>query len=195
MSVRVSINGFGRIGRNILRAIIESGRDDIVVVGIADGASNIITDYDTDYKLIPTASTAISPISLTMVLPLLIQAMSPTECPIASSTLRQMSLPKSSSAASPTVYPGMSKMVCPATLSLLSPTVSFDCMSPVVFASALPTGRLMSLLTVLPTLIPTMISTVFPIDNAQDSSDIIASGVSNGVSTLSPMQHKWRHRL
>ena len=36
MSVRVSINGFGRIGRNILRAIIESGRNDIVVVGIND---------------------------------------------------------------------------------------------------------------------------------------------------------------
>ena len=32
MTVRVSINGFGRIGRNILRAIIESGRDDIIVV-------------------------------------------------------------------------------------------------------------------------------------------------------------------
>ncbi|MDC0094109.1 type I glyceraldehyde-3-phosphate dehydrogenase [Alphaproteobacteria bacterium] len=36
MSVRVSINGFGRIGRNILRSIIESGRDDIKVVGIND---------------------------------------------------------------------------------------------------------------------------------------------------------------
>ena len=36
MSVRVSINGFGRIGRNILRAIIESDRDDIKVVGIND---------------------------------------------------------------------------------------------------------------------------------------------------------------
>ena len=36
MSVRISINGFGRIGRNILRAIIESGRDDIKVVGIND---------------------------------------------------------------------------------------------------------------------------------------------------------------
>ena len=36
MSVRVSINGFGRIGRIILRAIIESGRDDIKVVGIND---------------------------------------------------------------------------------------------------------------------------------------------------------------
>ena len=36
MSVRVAINGFGRIGRNILRAIIESGREDIKVVGIND---------------------------------------------------------------------------------------------------------------------------------------------------------------
>ena len=36
MSVRVSINGFGRIGRNILRAIIESGREDIKVAGIND---------------------------------------------------------------------------------------------------------------------------------------------------------------
>ncbi len=36
MSVRVAINGFGRIGRNILRAIVESARDDIMVVGIND---------------------------------------------------------------------------------------------------------------------------------------------------------------
>ncbi len=36
MTVRVAINGFGRIGRNILRAIIESGRDDIEVVAIND---------------------------------------------------------------------------------------------------------------------------------------------------------------
>jgi len=36
MSVRVAINGFGRIGRNILRAIIETARDDIIVVGIND---------------------------------------------------------------------------------------------------------------------------------------------------------------
>src|SRR3954470_18270615 len=36
MSIRVGINGFGRIGRNILRAIAESGRDDIEVVGIND---------------------------------------------------------------------------------------------------------------------------------------------------------------
>jgi glyceraldehyde 3-phosphate dehydrogenase len=36
MVVRVGINGFGRIGRNILRAIYESGRKDIEVVGIND---------------------------------------------------------------------------------------------------------------------------------------------------------------
>lgn len=36
MPVRVAINGFGRIGRNILRAIIESGRTDIEVVAIND---------------------------------------------------------------------------------------------------------------------------------------------------------------
>ena len=36
MTVRVSINGFGRIGRNILRAIVESGRKDIEVVSIND---------------------------------------------------------------------------------------------------------------------------------------------------------------
>ena len=36
MSLRVAINGFGRIGRNILRAIVESARDDIIVVGIND---------------------------------------------------------------------------------------------------------------------------------------------------------------
>ncbi len=36
MAVKVAINGFGRIGRNILRAIIESGRSDIQVVAIND---------------------------------------------------------------------------------------------------------------------------------------------------------------
>ena len=36
MSVRVGINGFGRIGRNVLRAITEAGRTDIEVVGIND---------------------------------------------------------------------------------------------------------------------------------------------------------------
>ena len=36
MSVKVAINGFGRIGRNVLRSIIESGRTDIEVVAIND---------------------------------------------------------------------------------------------------------------------------------------------------------------
>jgi glyceraldehyde 3-phosphate dehydrogenase len=36
MTVKVAINGFGRIGRNILRAILESGRNDIEVVAIND---------------------------------------------------------------------------------------------------------------------------------------------------------------
>ena len=39
MSVKVAINGFGRIGRNVLRAIAESGRSDIEVVAINDLAS------------------------------------------------------------------------------------------------------------------------------------------------------------
>ena len=33
---KVAINGFGRIGRNVLRAIVESGRKDIEVVAIND---------------------------------------------------------------------------------------------------------------------------------------------------------------
>ena len=36
MTVKVAINGFGRIGRNVLRAIIESKRRDIEVVAIND---------------------------------------------------------------------------------------------------------------------------------------------------------------
>jgi len=36
MSVRVAINGFGRIGRNVLRAIVEGKRKDITVVAIND---------------------------------------------------------------------------------------------------------------------------------------------------------------
>ena len=36
MAIRVAINGFGRIGRLVLRAMMESGRKDIEVVGIND---------------------------------------------------------------------------------------------------------------------------------------------------------------
>ena len=43
MAIKIAINGFGRIGRNVLRAILEAKRDDIVVVAIndlADAAAN-----------------------------------------------------------------------------------------------------------------------------------------------------------
>ncbi len=36
MTAKVAINGFGRIGRNVLRALAEQGRDDIQVVAIND---------------------------------------------------------------------------------------------------------------------------------------------------------------
>ena len=36
MTVKVAINGFGRIGRNVLRALIETGRNDVEVVAIND---------------------------------------------------------------------------------------------------------------------------------------------------------------
>ena len=36
MSIRLGINGFGRIGRLVLRAVVESGRDDVEIVGIND---------------------------------------------------------------------------------------------------------------------------------------------------------------
>ena len=36
MGIKVAINGFGRIGRNVLRAVVENGHDDIEVVAIND---------------------------------------------------------------------------------------------------------------------------------------------------------------
>ncbi len=36
MAVRIAINGFGRIGRLVLRAILESGRNDIEIVAVND---------------------------------------------------------------------------------------------------------------------------------------------------------------
>ncbi len=36
MALKVAINGFGRIGRNVLRAIYESERTDIEVVALND---------------------------------------------------------------------------------------------------------------------------------------------------------------
>ncbi len=44
MAVKVAINGFGRIGRLVLRALVESGRTDLEVVGINDlGPVNTLT--------------------------------------------------------------------------------------------------------------------------------------------------------
>ena len=52
MTIKVGINGYGRIGRNILRAVYESGRtDEIQIVAINDlGDANTnahLTQYDT----------------------------------------------------------------------------------------------------------------------------------------------------
>jgi len=57
MAVRVAINGFGRIGRLVLRAIYESGRDDVEVVAIndlADIATNAhLLKYDSVHGRFP----------------------------------------------------------------------------------------------------------------------------------------------
>lgn len=57
MAVKVAINGFGRIGRLVLRALIESGRKDIVVVAIndlADANSNAhLLKYDSVHGRFP----------------------------------------------------------------------------------------------------------------------------------------------
>jgi glyceraldehyde 3-phosphate dehydrogenase len=51
MTINVAINGYGRIGRNVLRALYESGRQDIKIVAINDlGDANTnahLTQYDT----------------------------------------------------------------------------------------------------------------------------------------------------
>ncbi len=57
MAVRVAINGFGRIGRLVLRAIVESGRSDVEVVAIndlADAATNAhLLKYDSVHGRFP----------------------------------------------------------------------------------------------------------------------------------------------
>lgn len=59
MTVRVAINGFGRIGRSILRAVVESGRQDLEVVGInALGALETnahLLRYDSVHGRFPTS--------------------------------------------------------------------------------------------------------------------------------------------
>ncbi|MBT7944121.1 MAG: type I glyceraldehyde-3-phosphate dehydrogenase [Alphaproteobacteria bacterium] len=58
MALRVGINGFGRIGRLVLRAIIESGRTDVEVVGINDlGSVEMnahLLKYDSVHGTLPT---------------------------------------------------------------------------------------------------------------------------------------------
>ena len=51
MAIRVAINGFGRIGRLVLRAIVESGRTDLEVVAIND-----LGDVKTNAHLLKYAS-------------------------------------------------------------------------------------------------------------------------------------------
>jgi glyceraldehyde 3-phosphate dehydrogenase len=57
MTVRVAINGFGRIGRLVLRGIIESGRKDIEVVAINDlgsvEANALLLQYDSIHGPFP----------------------------------------------------------------------------------------------------------------------------------------------
>lgn len=57
MTVKVAINGYGRIGRNVLRALYESGRDDVQIVAINDlGDANTnahLTQYDTAHGKFP----------------------------------------------------------------------------------------------------------------------------------------------
>jgi glyceraldehyde 3-phosphate dehydrogenase len=57
MAVKVAINGFGRIGRLVLRAIVESGREDLDVVAINDlgsvEANAHLFRYDTVHGRFP----------------------------------------------------------------------------------------------------------------------------------------------
>jgi len=58
MTIKVGINGYGRIGRNILRAVYESGRsDEIQIIAINDlGDANTnahLTQYDTAHGKFP----------------------------------------------------------------------------------------------------------------------------------------------
>ena len=57
MTIRVAINGFGRIGRLVMRALAESKRTDVTVVGIndlGDVASNAhLFQYDSVHGRYP----------------------------------------------------------------------------------------------------------------------------------------------
>jgi len=57
MTVKIAINGFGRIGRLVLRSIMESGRNDVTVVAINDLATSEanahLLKYDTVHGRFP----------------------------------------------------------------------------------------------------------------------------------------------
>lgn len=55
MTLRVAINGFGRIGRLVARSIIESGRDDIELVAVNDPGGNFfpLLKYDSVHGRAP----------------------------------------------------------------------------------------------------------------------------------------------
>ena len=57
MAIKVAINGYGRIGRNVLRAVYESGRTDVQIVAVNDlGDANTnahLTQYDTAHGKFP----------------------------------------------------------------------------------------------------------------------------------------------
>lgn len=57
MAIKVGINGYGRIGRNILRALYESGRKDVEIVAVndlGDAKTNAhLTKYDTAHGPFP----------------------------------------------------------------------------------------------------------------------------------------------
>jgi glyceraldehyde 3-phosphate dehydrogenase len=58
MAVKIAINGYGRIGRNVMRAIYESGRGDefqvVAINDLADAATNAhLTQYDTAHGKFP----------------------------------------------------------------------------------------------------------------------------------------------
>jgi len=61
MAIRVAINGFGRIGRLVLRSIVESGRRDIEIVGVNDlgpvDTNAHLLRYDTVHGRFPASVT------------------------------------------------------------------------------------------------------------------------------------------
>ena len=66
MSVKVAINGYGRIGRNVLRALYEAGRTNeiqiVAVNDLGDAETNAhLTQYDTTKSRANTRSSRTRP--------------------------------------------------------------------------------------------------------------------------------------